>query len=424
MFLAALWRHGARRGARPRAGRRRRGCAVRRSCSGPFYTRAITRIPPRRRSTIRRERSRFSRRSSSVCISRSGLRRSSLSAGRGSSPGSPCSALTRSAGLRAARARVHAGLTAHVRDIRAWAVAGPLLDHRRGGERCPAASLKRSRSSALATIVTLVIAAPVLRAPSERVFGMEIVGRHHDPFTVMQQFGGPIERRRVFAAGHRHHRRAARARRGRRRRVQLAGPPELSLVGGRGVSAGASSRAVAGRRDRRRAGLRVLAVSSGPRRLSPAHRADTVGAAVPAGAVALPRRRPRWRRSAFSALATVAVTLSNFYGGLIAAVITPIAVGAYWLVTRPAHRRPRAPTRVTVGSLVLIAACGFAYASYAARAVVADRAAFAFPRATCSATARHGGAISFRPSRIRCSAESRSGSGMPRACTKACSSSR
>ena len=30
-------------------------------------------------------------------------------------------------------------------------------------------------------------------------------------------------------------------------------------------------------------------------------------------------------------VATIAVTLSNFYGGLIAAVITPIAVGGYWL---------------------------------------------------------------------------------------------
>src|SRR5579871_824861 len=46
--------------------------------------------------------------------------------------------------------------------------------------------------AALATIVTVAIAAPVLRAPSERVFGMATVGRHHDPFTVMQQFERPI----------------------------------------------------------------------------------------------------------------------------------------------------------------------------------------------------------------------------------------
>ena len=40
----------------------------------------------------------------------------------------------------------------------------------------------------VATIVTVAIAAPVLRAPSERMFGMEIVGRHYDPFLVMEQF--------------------------------------------------------------------------------------------------------------------------------------------------------------------------------------------------------------------------------------------
>jgi hypothetical protein len=46
--------------------------------------------------------------------------------------------------------------------------------------------------AALATIVTIAIAAPVLRAPSERLFGMEIAGRHHDPFTMMRQFDGPL----------------------------------------------------------------------------------------------------------------------------------------------------------------------------------------------------------------------------------------
>src|SRR6186997_3685395 len=46
--------------------------------------------------------------------------------------------------------------------------------------------------SALALVLTLAVAAPVLRAPSERIFGMELVGRHHDPFTVMERFDRPI----------------------------------------------------------------------------------------------------------------------------------------------------------------------------------------------------------------------------------------
>jgi hypothetical protein len=82
----------------------------------------------------------------------------------------------------------------------------------------------------------------------------------------------------------------------------------------------------------------------------------------------------------FLAAAALAVTLSNFYGGLIAAVITPVAVAAYWLVTRRANPRSMRCLGITVGTLVLITAFGMAYALFAARAVVVDPAAFAFPR--------------------------------------------
>ncbi len=57
--------------------------------------------------------------------------------------------------------------------------------------------------------------------------------------------------------------------------------------------------------------------------------------------------------------AAIAVTLSNFYGGLIAAVITPVAVAAYWPVMCRADARAMRRLGITVGSLVLIAACGF-----------------------------------------------------------------
>lgn len=46
--------------------------------------------------------------------------------------------------------------------------------------------------AALASVVTLAAAVSVLREPSERIFGMEIVGRHHDPFTVIDQFRRPL----------------------------------------------------------------------------------------------------------------------------------------------------------------------------------------------------------------------------------------
>ncbi len=54
--------------------------------------------------------------------------------------------LTQSAGLLALQTlAIHAGVTAHVRDVRGWAVAGPVLDFCRGDHQCPDASLKSSR---------------------------------------------------------------------------------------------------------------------------------------------------------------------------------------------------------------------------------------------------------------------------------------
>jgi hypothetical protein len=80
------------------------------------------------------------------------------------------------------------------------------------------------------------------------------------------------------------------------------------------------------------------------------------------------------------AVSIVGVTLSNFYGGLIAAVITPAAVAAYWFFT--ARGTPRSGRRlaITAGSLTVFAAGGLGYASYAAHAVVVAPAGFAAAR--------------------------------------------
>jgi hypothetical protein len=43
---------------------------------------------------------------------------------------------------------------------------------------------------AAAIVLTFAMAWPVVCHPTERIFGAEIVGRHHDPFTVMRQFAG------------------------------------------------------------------------------------------------------------------------------------------------------------------------------------------------------------------------------------------
>jgi hypothetical protein len=234
--------------------------------------------------------------------------------------------------------------------------------------------------SALATIVTLVIAAPVLRAPSERVFGREIVGRGHAPFTVMAQLGRPIT-------------------------IGVYSQPVTDLTG-----------ALFARLLGPVAAYNWLVLLSFPLSAAAAYLLARYLALSPAGAtvaamayafspfhVAHAAYHPHiaqtqwvplyllalWRcldnaspaAVAFLAAATLAVTLSNFYGGFIAAVITPVAVAAYWLAMPGSDTRSVRRLGITVGSLLLIAASGMTYASYAANAVVVSRADFAFPRA-------------------------------------------
>lgn len=238
-----------------------------------------------------------------------------------------------------------------------------------------------ARVLALAAIVTLAIAAPVLRAPSERVFGREIAGRHHDPFTMMQQFERPpglsaYSQPVTDLAG------AALARLSSpvaayNWLVLLSFP--LSAVAayllGRHLALSPAAALVA-----------AMAYAFSPFHLAQAayhpHIAQTQW--IPLYLLALWRCLDDVSPAAIALLAaaTAAVTLSNFYGGFIAAVITPVAVGAYyWIVTRQGAAGARRRLGITVGALVLIAAAGVAYAWYAAGPMVANPAAFGFPRA-------------------------------------------
>jgi uncharacterized membrane protein len=209
--------------------------------------------------------------------------------------------------------------------------------------------------SAAAAVIAVVMGAAVLRAPSERMFGMEIVGRHHDPFTVMQQFERPIaigtySQPITDVAG------ALLAR--------VTGPiAAYNLLILLSFPLAAATAYLLARHltlSRHAAAVAALAYAFSPFHLAHAayhpHIAQTQW--VPLYFLAL------WRcldaatpaAVAFLGLATLAVTLSNFYGGLIAAVITPVALVAYWLVMRPAHKRPTRALTVTAISLVLIAA--------------------------------------------------------------------
>ena len=232
---------------------------------------------------------------------------------------------------------------------------------------------------ALAVIVTAAIAAPVLRSPSERLFGMEIVGRHRDPFTVMAQFGRPItvgmySQPITDIPG------ALLAR--------LSGPVAaynwLVLLSFPLSAAAAYLLARHLALSPAGAAFAAMAFAFSPFHLAHAayhaHIAQTQW--VPLYLLALWRCLDAGSPAAVGFLwaATIAVTLSNFYGGFIAIVITPVAVAAYWLLTCRGRAGSMRRLGITVGSLALIAAAGMAYASYTANAVLVNRAAFAFPR--------------------------------------------
>jgi hypothetical protein len=234
----------------------------------------------------------------------------------------------------------------------------------------------------LALVLTIAVAVPVLRAPSERIFGMEIVGRHHDPFTVMEQFNRPRPiglhmqpLTDIPGALLRARREPSRATTGLVLRCR-------SAVGCRGACPRLATCAFAA--DRRRASAAIapftfLALSSCPRAYHP-HIAQTQW--IPLYFLALWRclDNASWRAVALLAGSIVGVTLSNFYGGLIAAVMTPIAIAIYWFFTSRAHSGSRRSLAITIGSLAVVAVSGVAYARYAAAGVIANRAAFAFER--------------------------------------------
>ena len=253
--------------------------------------------------------------------------------------------------------------------------------------------------AALALVVTAVIAAPVLLAPSERLFGTEIVGRNHDPFTVMQQFLRPISlgvytQPVTDVAG------ALLAR--------VMGPvAAYNLLVLLSFPLSAAAAYLLGRHlalSPAGAALAALAFAFSPFHL--AHAAYHVHIAqtqwLPLYLLALLRclDEPTPKAVGLLAVATACVTLSNFYGGLIAAVITPVAIAAYWLgraraggaIDAPVARHGREPAadrrrRDRV------------------RLVRGPRASSPTPRPspsaarTSSATARSGGPTSSRPSR-------------------------
>lgn len=233
--------------------------------------------------------------------------------------------------------------------------------------------------TALAVLVTAVIGGAVLRAPSERVFGMEIVGRHHDPFTAMEQFQRPI-RIRVYSQPFTDVAGALLA----RVSGAVAGYNWLILLTFPLSAAAAYLLARHLMLSPAGATVAAMAYAFSPFHLAQAayhpHIAQTQW--MPLYLLALWRclDRPSLTAIAWLGAAAMAVALSNFYTGLIAAVVTPVAVAAYWPVTSRADPRSMRRLVITLGALVFIGAAGIAYAWYGANAIGVDRASFAFPR--------------------------------------------
>jgi hypothetical protein len=234
--------------------------------------------------------------------------------------------------------------------------------------------------SVVAIILTAVMAAPVIMAPSERIFGAEIVGRHHDPFSVMSRFtndlGVGVYRQPLTDAPGALFARVMSPVAAYNWLVLLTFP--LSALTAFALGRHLALAPVP-------AGIAAIVFAFSPFHLAHAayhpHVAQTQW--LPLYFLALWRciDRPTTIRVATLGLAIVGVTLSNFYGGLIAVVLTPAAIGAYWVFTSRHRVHSNRRIATALGSLAVFVACGAAYAWSTSAAVVTNPDAFAYSRA-------------------------------------------
>jgi hypothetical protein len=245
-------------------------------------------------------------------------------------------------------------------------------------DRGPSAATGVFHAALLACALTAVIAAPVLVSPRQRLFGAEIVGRQHDPFTVVAQLAGaPV------GIGYRQPVTDVPG----RLLARIVGPIaalNLLLLVSFPLSAAAAYLLARHAFDSHAGALFAsLLFAFSPFHLAQAayhpHIAQTQW--LPLYLLALWRclddaARPRL---AWLAGATVLVTLSSFYGGFTAAVITPAAILVAAVAARHAPERRRALVRTTA-FLAGMAALGGALLATTIPGLTTSAAAYAFPR--------------------------------------------
>lgn len=223
--------------------------------------------------------------------------------------------------------------------------------------------------------LTLVISWPVWRFPDTQIFGHEIVGRHYDPFVVMHQFAtggaaGAYRQPLTDDVG------VALAR--------VIGPiAAYNLLVLLSFPLTALATYLLARHLTQSHGgalVAALAFAFAPVRLAQAsyhvHIAQTQW--IPLYLLALFRAvdRPTVPRLLLLVLAVACLALSNSYGGLIGALVTPVALVAYWLSRRPLRWRG---FWGPVGALLLTVILAVVIAAWALPGLIRAPQQFAFP---------------------------------------------
>lgn len=239
----------------------------------------------------------------------------------------------------------------------------------------PAAAAVTLAAAALAA----VMAAPVLREPATRIFGTEIVGRHLDAYTVIAQFEepGPLtlhSQPLTDLAG------AALARHTggvvAYNVVVLVSFPLAALTAFLFVLRLTGSRLAAV--------VAALGYAFSPFHLAHAayhpHVAQVQWLPLYLLGLWLCLERFTTARGALLAAAAAVTVLTNFYGGFIAATLTPVAVVAFWLAVR--REAPADAARhlwKTAATLAAVALAGVAYLYVVQAAAPLEEAQGRFP---------------------------------------------
>ncbi len=237
----------------------------------------------------------------------------------------------------------------------------------------------------LSALATAAMAWPVLLSLDTMILGREIAGRHHDPFTVMQQFAGsgaygPYQQPLTDQLG-----------------VGLArlfgAIPAYNIVMLLSFPLTAVSTYLLGRylwRSHAAALVAALAFAFAPAHVAHAiyqvHVAQTEWLPLYFLALFAAIDRPSVARMILLLASAAALVMSNDYAGLIGAIATPVALPAYWLARRPSTRWQALV--VPSASLALAAVAGVLAIRWAFPELTSHPEQFAFPREDL---ARYGG---------------------------------